>query len=122
MAAPNTKTNNKALTETGKERDAKGRFTKANATKTEVACAAKNSKSKKDTAAEVKAILKAATPQAAQLLIEIMLDEEKPLGTRLDCANKIIERVCGKTSKSGDAAGGEVFKIVLSEEVKKYAE
>ncbi len=81
----------------------------------------KTSCSKKDAAAEVKAILKAATPEAARLLIEIMLDEERPLGTRLDCANKIIERVCGKAGQNSNTAGNEVFKIVLSDEVKKYA-
>ena len=52
---------------------------------------------------EVKEMFKAATPAACQLLIDMMEDSEQKPELRVDCANKIIERVYGKPTQGIDA-------------------
>lgn len=51
---------------------------------------------------EVKEMLKAATPRAAQLLIDVIDDTEQPINLRIDCANKVIERIYGKPNQPID--------------------
>ena len=57
---------------------------------------------------EVKNMLKAATPRAAQLLIDVIDDENQPMNLRIDCANKVIERIFGKPNQPID---GEIVTL-----------
>lgn len=63
---------------------------------------------------EVKEMFKAATPRAAKLLIDMMEDEEQKPELRVDCANKIIERVYGKATQPID---GELVTLSANIEI-----
>ena len=71
---------------------------------------------------EVKTMLKAATPQAAQLLIDVICNPKEEIKIRVDAAKTILDRVYGKATQpiDGDLAGS--IKIILGEELSEYAE
>ncbi len=73
---------------TGTERNSKGQFTVGN-----------KGGGRKKMPEDVKRMFIDATPEAAQLLIDTMNNEKNPLQLRLDCANKIVERVYGKAAQ-----------------------
>ena len=84
-------------------RNSKGRFVKGN-----------KAGGRKKIPEEVKQMLLAATPDATQLLIDTMRDEEAALNLRLDCANKIIERVYGKAAQPLTTANeAEGLKVLI---------
>lgn len=64
---------------------------------------------------EVKEMFKAATPMAAQLLINMMQDDEQRPELRVDCANKIIERVYGKPTQpiDSDIDAKGLFEVMI---------
>ena len=51
---------------------------------------------------EVKEILRAATPKAAQVLLEILHNPEEPSKLRAEVADKILDRVYGKAAQAID--------------------
>ena len=53
--------------------------------------------------AEIKEMLRGATPKAVQLLIQTVDDQEAPLKLRLDAAGTILDRVYGKPTQPIDA-------------------
>lgn len=93
------------------ERDTKGRFTAGNA-----------GGGRKRLPAEVKEMFKAATPQAAKLLIDTMHDAAVKLETRLDCANRIIERVYGKPTQPIEGETDATVRLILCGELEEYAQ
>lgn len=70
---------------------------------------------------KVKEMLKAATTEAAQLLIDTMNNPEVKPELRVDCANEILNRVYGKPTQpiDGEVSGG--FEIILAGPVSQYA-
>lgn len=66
-------------------RDNKGRFAKGNATG-----------GRKKIPEEVRQMLLAATPDAAQTVIDLMRDVEAPPRVRAECAQVVLDRVLGK--------------------------
>ena len=91
-------------------RDANGRFAKGNRTG-----------GRKEIPPDVKKMLKAAVPDAVQLLIDTMLDEDAKTELRVKCAETIIDRVHGKATQpiEGDLAGGIV--ITLGDGLQEWA-
>lgn len=51
---------------------------------------------------ETKEILKAAAPEAAALLVELMRDETQPAKIRKGCAESLLDRVYGKPTQPID--------------------
>ena len=49
---------------------------------------------------DVKAILEAACPDAAQLLVDMMNDEEIAPGLRVQCAETVLNRIYGKPAQA----------------------
>lgn len=70
---------------------------------------------------EVRRLFREATPDAARFLIETMRDENVRFETRVDCANKIIERVYGKPNQPIDADIDAAVTFVLEGELSEYA-
>ena len=64
---------------------------------------------------DAKELFKKATPEAAQLLIETVKNEDVKLDVRLDCANRILERVYGKASAPIDGEDGQTVHFILGE-------
>ena len=64
--------------------------------------------------AEIRERLKAAAPEAIDLLISIATNEEKPDNLRMDCAKYLLDRAFGKPSQalSVDAAVGATVQTV----------
>ena len=90
---------------TGKtQRNAKGQFVAGN-----------KGGGRKKMPDEVKKLFTDATPEAAQLLINTMNDAKVPLQLRLDCANRIIERVYGKAAQPLTTSNEEEGLKVLIE-------
>ena len=53
---------------------------------------------------DVKEMLKAATADAAKLLIDTMKNQEADLKLRVDCAERVLDRVYGKASQPIEGA------------------
>ncbi len=70
---------------------------------------------------EVKALLKGATPAAAQLLIQLMEDPDNRPELRKACAESILDRVYGKATQPIDGALDATVQLLLSGELKEYA-
>lgn len=72
----------------------------------------------KTEAATAREIAKAHAVAMAQLMVEIANNPEAPMPTRLDAANKLIERAEGKatTMIGGDAEVGPVRHVVAWED------
>ena len=70
---------------------------------------------------EVKEMFKAATADAAQLLIDTMNDPDADLKLRIDCAEKVIERVYGKPPQPIDGNVDGTLVIELAGEIRDYA-
>ena len=66
-------------------------------------------------------MLKAATPDAAQLMIDTMKDSAVKLDLRLDCAKEIINRVYGRPSQPIDGNLEGELVVQLVGEVGDYA-
>lgn len=66
-------------------------------------------------------MLKAATPDAAKLLIDTMSNQEVDLKLRIDCAEKVIERVYGKPTQPIDGNVDGTLVIELAGEIRDYA-
>lgn len=64
-------------------------------------------------------VLKKATPDAAQFLVESLGDEGLTFSQRMDCAKEILNRVIGKTAPEAEQAGDVVF--VLEGTLEEYA-
>ena len=63
---------------------------------------------------EVKQMFVDATPEAAQLLIDTMKNKATAIQLRIECANKIIERVYGKAAQPLTAnEAGESLKVLI---------
>lgn len=88
------------------ERDAGGRFLKGR----------KKTGGRKKIPDEVKRMYKEATPDAARLLIETMNNEKAKIELRISCAEKIVDRVYGKTAKMMDeeVLGDKPFLVEIS--------
>lgn len=65
-------------------------------------------------------IFEAAAPEAAELLIRAMSDENMKMVDRLDCAREILNRVYGKIASQG-APAPECVTVELSSELSDYA-
>lgn len=61
---------------------------------------------------EIKAMFLAASPEAAELLINTMKDSDVKIDIRVDCANEILNRGIGKAAQSVAIGNieGETFK------------
>ena len=66
----------------------------------------------------VQKALRAATPKAAETLIEL-LDANEPK-IRIQAANSILDRVCGKPAQRLDVEQSEPVRITLADDVKRY--
>lgn len=86
-------------------RDKAGRFVKG---------ASGNPRGRAKIPEDVREILRAATAEAARLLIDTMRDEEKDIRLRKDCAVEVLNRVYGKPTQPID--GNMIADIGLSEE------
>lgn len=64
---------------------------------------------------EVKEMLKAATADAARLLIETMTDKSVPIKLRLDCANAVMDRVYGRPTQpiDGEIDAHSAFEVTI---------
>ena len=73
---------------------------------------------------DVKAILEAACPDAAQLLVDMMNDEEIAPGLRVQCAETVLNRIYGKPAQAmtinsdapvnmADLTNEELLQIIL---------
>jgi hypothetical protein len=71
---------------------------------------------------DVREMLKAATPKAAQLLIDSITDDSVSINYRIDAAKEILNRVYGKPTQPIDGDMDTTLKIILSGETSKYAE
>ncbi|MEG2054053.1 MAG: hypothetical protein RR052_03845 [Oscillospiraceae bacterium] len=80
-------------------------------------------KSKPRSQTQIKTILTDAAPVAAKLLVDAMNDDELTMKERIEIAKEILNRGYGKQAlvKEETANLGEIYKIVLSDEVKKLA-
>lgn len=101
-----------ATPSTGKnpDRDNKGRFTLGN----------KNG-GRKRIPEDVKEMLRAATVDAAKLLIDTMQDKDAKLELRIDCCKTIMDRVYGKATQPIEGGMDNVVTVVLGE-LKDYAD
>jgi len=65
---------------------------------------------------EVKRMYKEATPDAARLLIETMNNEKAKIEVRIACAEKIVDRVYGKSAKllEEEVHGERPFLVEIS--------
>ena len=93
------------------ERTANGRFTYGN-----------RGGGRKEIPSDVREKLLAASPDAVKLLVDTMNDKGAELKLRLDCANRIIERVYGKPTQPIDGNLEGKIQILLSDEAKEYAQ
>ena len=71
---------------------------------------------------DVKKMLKDASKEAAQLLIDTVGNERVVLKYRLDAAKEILNRVYGKASQPIDGELDTTVRILLDGAVKDYAE
>ena len=85
-------------------RDSKGRFAKGNP-----------GGGRKTIPEDVKQMLKAATTDAARLLVDTMNDPEIKIETRLDCAKTVMERVYGKASQPIEGGLENTITVLLGE-------
>lgn len=70
---------------------------------------------------DIKGMLKAAVPDAAQLLIDTMMDTETKQELRIKCAETIIERVYGKATQPIDGEIAQGIIIKFADEISNYA-
>lgn len=101
-----------ATPSTGKkpERDQRGRFTVGN-----------KSGGRKRIPEDVKEMLRAATVDAARLLIDTMQNKDAKLELRLECCKTIMDRVYGKASQPIEGGMENVVQVVLGE-LEDYAD
>jgi hypothetical protein len=71
---------------------------------------------------DVKEMFKAATTDAAKLLIDTMNNQEMDIKLRVDCAERVIERVYGKPTQPIDGNVDGKIMFTLAEGLKDYAE
>lgn len=93
------------------DRDGKGRFAAGN-----------KGGGRKKLPDDVKEMFRAATPNATRLLIDTMNDTGADLKLRIDCAERIIERVYGKPTQPIDGDMVARIEIKLPEGVGEYAD
>ncbi|NLT57638.1 MAG: hypothetical protein GXX99_01590 [Clostridiales bacterium] len=75
---------------------------------------------RKDPDAVVQDLLRQAAPAAVGCLIEVLEDPSFPIGTRMDCAKEILNRVYGKSAPlAGERERAATF--VLEEALRDYA-
>lgn len=66
--------------------------------------------------------LRAASPAAAQTLIDIMNDPDEPAKIRVAAANSILDRAYGKPTQRIEADTDNTVRVVMDEAVRKYAQ
>jgi hypothetical protein len=93
------------------DRDGKGRFAAGN-----------KGGGRKRLPQDVKEMFKAATSDAAKLLIDTMNNQEMDIKLRVDCAERVIERVYGKPTQPIDGNFDGKIMFTLAEGLKEYAE
>lgn len=71
---------------------------------------------------DVKDMLRAASAEAVQLLIDTMRDTDTRRELRVSCAETIIDRVYGKATQPIDGGIDATVSIILSDEAKEYAQ
>ena len=73
---------------------------------------------------DVKEMLKAATADAARLLIDTMNNQEADLKLRVDCAERVLDRVYGKASQPIEGAFdfAATISIATEQEARKALE
>lgn len=69
----------------------------------------------------VKEMLKGATTQAAQLLIDLMEDPTAKPELRKACAETILDRVYGKSTQPIDGVAENTVTIRLAEELEEWS-
>lgn len=70
---------------------------------------------------KVKTMLKSAAPEAVQLLIETISNENVAMSHRLDAAKEVLNRVYGKPTQPIDGDMDAVIQILFSDEAEEYA-
>lgn len=105
-----SKTSGKAATD---KRDNKGRFQPG-------VSGNPNGRPKVDP--KVREMLKAATPDAAQLLIDTIKNDKAKMETRVDCAKEVLNRVYGKATQPIDGDIDGQIRFLLSGDVAEYAD
>lgn len=83
-------------------RDKTGKFVKGN-----------KSGGRKQIPPDIKVMFEAASPDAVQLLIDTMNDEEQDRKLRVDCADKILDRHIGKPKQIADVDVNQAIRIVI---------
>lgn len=71
---------------------------------------------------DVREKLKGATPEAIDLMIRTMRDENTKTELRIQIAQSIADRVLGKATQPIDADMDTTIRIMLQGDVKDYAE
>ena len=66
----------------------------------------------------VRQALEAAGPQAVEVLVQTMRDQEVKPELRVKCAEAVMDRLCGKTALG---SGGGKWEVVLGE-AERYAD
>ena len=92
------------------DRDENGRFLPGN-----------HGGGRKKISGEVKEMLRAATEDAAALLIRTINDEEARLETRIDCAKTVMDRVFGSASQPIEGNVDTAVRILLEGDLQDYA-
>lgn len=97
---------------TPEKRDKAGRFVKG---------VSGNAGGRPKIPADVKEMLRAATVDAAKLLIDTMQDKDAKLELRIDCCKTIMDRVYGKAAQPIEGGMDNVVTVVMGE-LKDYAD
>lgn len=99
-------------TESPANRDKAGRFVQGNRA---------NPSGRPKLPQDVKEMFRAATPDAAKLLIDTMQNQQADLKLRVDCAQRIIERVYGKPTQPIDGSMDGQILFTLAGALEDYA-
>lgn len=98
---------------TPEKRDKAGRFVKG---------VSGNAGGRPKIPADVKEMLRAATVDAAKLLIDTMQDKGAKLELRIDCCKTIMDRVYGKATQPIEGNVQAAVRSITDEEAKKALE
>ena len=77
---------------------------------------------KKKVPEDVRDMLRGATPEAIDLMIRTMRDENTKTELRIQIAQSIADRVLGKATQPIDADMDTTIRIMLQGDIKDYAE